>query len=375
MNKLAFGILGILIVAAIVLTLFKPSPSKTSIPSTDSTSPTQSPNTLNQTEEFPKIEPIAQNLEVPWALTFLPDKSILVTERRGTVRMIDQNGALLPDLLITLPIVKQTGESGLHGIAIDSDFNTNHFVYLYYTYSGESNNTLNRVSKFKLENQSLIQEKIIVDQIPGATNHDGGRIKFGPDKSLYIATGDAQNPSLSQDKNSLAGKILRVGSDGQAVSGNPFNNLVYSYGHRNPQGLAWDKEGRLWATEHGQTATDELNLIEAGKNYGWPIVRGEEIRSGFTSPKKQSSSVTWAPGGAAIFEDSIFFAGLRGQALFEVNLNTLELKEHFKGQLGRIREVVLGPDNLLYITSSNKDGRGLPLGNDDKIYRVNPKKL
>ncbi|MEK7617017.1 MAG: PQQ-dependent sugar dehydrogenase [Patescibacteria group bacterium] len=313
---------------------------------------------------------IASGLEVPWALAFLPDQNILVTERAGRVRLI-KDGKLQEKSVANIS-VKQIGESGLHGIAIHPEFNTNHFVYLYYTYSAGNNNSLNRVSRFIFEDNILKDEQIIVDKIPGAVFHDGGRIKFGPasqgepDGHLYITTGDALNPSLAQNKNSLAGKILRFKGD---------QVEVYSYGHRNPQGITWDNNGNLWETEHGQSATDEVNLIEAGKNYGWPTIRGEQKQQGMQEPKIQSGSDTWAPAGIAYYNGSLYFAGLRGQALYQLNIATLELKEHFKKQLGRIRDVVLGPDNLLYITTSNKDGRGSPSPDDDKIIRINPEKL
>jgi len=327
---------------------------------------------LTSDNKAPKIDTVAKNLEVPWAIAFLPDGQLLVTERPGRLQKI-VNGKT--QLIHTFSEVKQLGEGGLHGIAVDPNFNTNHQLYAYFTYGQLGNQTLNRVIKAKLETDKLTEIKTIVNAIPGATVHDGGRIKFGPDGYLYITTGDAQNPSLSQDKNSLAGKILRVTDDGNPAPGNPFNTLVYSYGHRNPQGITWDNLGRLWATEHGNQATDELNLIEPGKNYGWPIIRGDEKRLDLISPKLQSGTNTWAPAGAAFYKGSILFAGLRGQALFEVKLDTLELKEHFKGELGRIREVAVGPDNMLYITTSNRDGRGNPKAEDDQILRVNPTSL
>lgn len=348
----------ILVSLAVGLTFFKDTPVK------KVEAPTLIPSSTQSTTQIPKIQTIARNLEVPWALVFLPDNSLLVTEREGRVKLI-KDGQV--SLVGKITEVKQTGEGGLHGIAIDPGFNNNHFVYLYYTYQEDGPNTLNRVARFTFDGQSLKDQTIIVDKIPGASIHDGGRIKFGPDKLLYTTTGDASQPSLSQDKNSLAGKILRVSGDGKVE--------VYSYGHRNPQGITWDEDGRLWEVEHGQSATDEINLIEMGKNYGWPEIRGDQTKSGMVSPILHSGTDTWAPGGVAFYDGSIYFGGLRGQALFQYMIDSKQLKTHFKGGLGRIREVVLGPDNLLYITTSNRDGRGTPSSDDDKILRIDPNQL
>lgn len=320
---------------------------------------------------------VAGGLEIPWGLVFLPDGSILFTERPGRVRMIGKEGNLLPTPLTTISSVKHIGEGGLLGIALHPNFANNKYVYLYYTYFGQGNDTLNRVARYKLEGAKLAEEQIIVDAIPGATNHNGGRIKFGPDNFLYITTGDAQNPSRSQDRNSLAGKILRVTDEGKEASGNPFGNLVYSYGHRNPQGLAWDSQGRLWATEHGSSTKDELNLIEIGKNFGWPTIQGDEKRDGLETPAINSGSSTWAPAGAAFYQGSIFFGGLRGETLYEalISGNKVELKKHLQGEFGRIRDVVLGHDGFLYITTSNRDGRGKAQEGDDKIIKIDPQKI
>jgi len=331
----------------------------------------------NQPQETSKetISIYAQNLEVVWALAFLPGGDLLATERKGTVNLIDKEGNV--SRIFTLSNVLQTGESGLHGIALHPDFENNQFVYLYYTYKGNGDNTQNRVSRFRFDGKTFTDEKIIVDAIPGAIFHDGGRIKFGTDKNLYITTGDARNPSLAQDVNSLAGKILRVTDEGNPASGNPFGTRIWSYGHRNPQGIAWDDKGKLWETEHGDSATDEFNLIEPGKNYGWPTIRGDQKAEGLKTPVLHSGNDTWAPAGAAFINGSIFFGGLKGQALFQAKLqgDSATLTTHFKGELGRIRDVLLGPDGFLYITTSNRDGRGTPAAGDDKILRINPAKL
>lgn len=354
----------VLIGVSVVLTVYR-TPSKKVEPVKQ--------NKIGAETQRPTFEIIAQNLEVPWALAFLPFDStqgkpdILVTERVGRVKLINKDGQVKQVAEIN---VEQEVESGLHGIAIDPKFSQNHYVYLYYAYSSAGNNIFNRVSKFTFDDPSdgrLKDEQFIVDKIPGATTHDGGRIKFGPDDFLYITTGDAVNPSLSQDKNSLAGKILRVKDDDKLE--------VYSYGHRNPQGITWDDKGRLWETEHGSSATDEINLLEMGKNYGWPQIRGDQKQQGMSSPILHSGQDTWAPAGASFYNGSIYFGGLRGQALYQFDIQTKELKAHFKGQFGRIRDVVLSPDNMLYITTSNRDGRGSPTSDDDKVIKINPEKL
>ncbi|MBI2611240.1 PQQ-dependent sugar dehydrogenase [Candidatus Gottesmanbacteria bacterium] len=341
--------------------------------------------------ESPPIAVVAENLEVPWAIAFLPaspaggpDGGMLVTERPGRVRFIDNDGKLDSTPVATIDSVNAVGEGGLMGIALHPDFEKNQYVYLYYTYDGSGNNTSNRLVRMRFENNHLANEEILVDSIPGASNHNGGRIKFGPDGFLYIGTGDVQEPSQSQNRNTLGGKILRVTDTGKPAPGNPFGNEVYSYGHRNVQGLAWDSRGQMWATEHGPSGIwpnccqDEINRIEQQGNYGWPQSVGDKVAAGTVGPMFHSGRDIWAPSGASIVGDSFFFAGLRGVTLYEAvieNGEVTEVKEHFKGQFGRLREVVVGPDNMLYITTSNRDGRGKPQSGDDKVIRVNPNLL
>ncbi|TSC86067.1 MAG: hypothetical protein G01um10147_1005 [Microgenomates group bacterium Gr01-1014_7] len=359
--KSAVTVIIVLMILGIVIFLLRQySPSASNI---ISTSPSPAPN--DQPDNVEAVKILATGLEVPWALAFLPNNDLLITERRGTVKLLNADGKVIE--VGKINGVKQITESGLHGVAVDPGFSTNQYVYFYYTYGEVGGNTANRVARLQFDGQKLTNETTIVDNIPGAQIHDGGRLKFGPDGHLYITTGDAANPSLSQDKNSLAGKILKVSDEG--------NVKMYSYGHRNPQGIAWDRQGRLWETEHGQSATDEVNLIEEGKNYGWPTTRGEQKQQGMQEPVLQSGSDTWAPAGATFYKGSVYFGGLKGQALYQFNIDTLELKEHFKRQFGRIRDVVLGPDNMLYITTSNRDGRGNPAPDDDKIIRINPRTM
>lgn len=318
---------------------------------------------------------LADKLEIPWSLVFLPDKSILFTERPGRLRLITPSGALILTPVATIKDVKAIGEGGLLGVVLHPNFAKNHYLYLYYTYSGSESRTLNKVVRFVYADNHLSDEKIILSDIPGSANHNGGRLKFGPDGFLYITTGDSQAPSLAQDKSSLAGKILRVTDEGRPAAGNPFDNEVYSYGHRNPQGLAWDETGQLWETEHGSSAGDEINLIEKGGNYGWPEIRKNESKSGMHAPVLTSGDDTWAPSGLVYVKPYLYFAGLRSNLLYRYGPTTTKLDPFLRGEFGRLRDVVLGPDGLLYLSTSNMDGRALTHLSGDKILRLDPSKL
>lgn len=322
------------------------------------------------------VEVVAENLTIPWEIAFLPDTTMLVTERPGRLLKIGQDKIVIP-----IAGVQHRGEGGLLGLAIHPDFSQNHLIYLYLTTTTGQGLT-NRVERYRLDGTQLSDRHVIIENIPGAAIHDGGRIAFGPGKLLYITTGDSGNEKLAQDTNSLAGKILRLKDDGSIPGDNPFNNAVYSYGHRNSQGLAWDDTGQLWATEHGRSGVlsgfDELNKIEKGKNYGWPVIQGDETRPGMETPTSNSgATTTWAPAGAVYWNGQIFFAGLRGESLYEavISGSNVQLKTHLKGQFGRLRAVTLGPDGRLYISTSNRDGRGQAQTSDDRIIRVDPEKL
>ena len=246
--------------------------------------------------------------------------------------------------------------------------NKNNFIYVYYSHEKG-----NRVSRFVL-NEKLGDEFILLDNIPSAMFHDGGRIKFGPDNKLYITTGDATEPSSAQNLNSLAGKILRMNKDGSVPNDNPFGNYIYSYGHRNSQGIAWHPLSQgLYSSEHGPTRNDELNIIIKGENYGWPNVECNEISEKYKNPIRCYSEFTLAPAGIAFYKNDLYVVGLRGSQLrrivFDENHKTIISEEALFSSLGRIREVV-EHNGYLYLATSNKDGRGIPKINDDRIIRI-----
>ncbi len=357
-------------------------------PAPPSVGPQASPAAASQAPAaVSPVEVVAEGLEVPWALAFAPDGTLYVTERPGRLARIR---AGKPETVETISDVSERQESGLLGLALDPDFAENERVYLYYT----SRQNVNRVVQYRLTETGLTEEKVLLDNIPAAPLHDGGRIAFGPDGNLYVTTGDATDPEQARNPESLAGKILRVRSDGGIPDNNPFpGSPVYSLGHRNPQGLAWAADGALYATEHGPSARppdcchDEVNRIEAGKDYGWPLLAGAAVRGDplahvlpgdLVKPIAESGPEdTWAPGGAAVVGNTLVFVGLRGEALFKLDLGRPDrgVTAHFAGQFGRLRDVVVGPDGALYITTSNRDGRGRPRPGDDKILRVDPAAL
>ncbi len=332
----------------------------------------QSTNSDSHQPAEPMVETIAENLRVPWAMAWLPSGEILVTQRPGQLVKIS------PDRqIIEIQGVRAIGEGGLQGLAVHPDFVENNFIYLYLT--TDSNGQLtNQVERYRLINNELQDRTIIIGNIPAATYHDGGRIKFGPDLKLYITTGDAQKPDQAQNLNYLGGKILRINDNGTIPPDNPFpDSPVYSLGHRNPQGLAWDDQGRLWSTEHGrsipQSGYDELNLIAAGQNYGWPKIQGDQSQAGMVNPIINSGAdSTWAPSGVIYLNGSIFFAGLRGEAIYQYEITTKKFTTHFFQDFGRLRELTIGPDSFIYLTTSNLDGRGQGRTGDDKIIKLNP---
>jgi glucose/arabinose dehydrogenase len=314
---------------------------------------------------------VARNLDIPWELAFLPDGSMLVTERGGTLKHINSG--------VSTPVsgVSPVGEGGLLGLVLHPNFATNRYLYLYFT-TRDSGSLENTVVRYTYEGNALREPKTILGGIIASRNHDGGRIAFGPDGYLYITVGDASKSTLAQDTKSLNGKILRLADDGSVPSDNPFGNAVYSYGHRNPQGLAWDADGNLWATEHGRSGLssgyDEVNKIEKGGNYGWPNYEGDSSANGITPPVVHSgASATWAPSGIAFVRGHLVWAGLRGESLYVASVSNGQLDKpqtYLSKKYGRLRTVVVGPDGALYILTNNGDGRGTKRANDDQIIRV-----
>ena len=311
---------------------------------------------------------LAKDLRVPWGLAFLPDGDALVGERpNGNVHRIRRGGGR--SKVGTLSSVVDNGEGGLLGIAVGPDFADDRWVYFYFTSKDD-----NRIVRKRYRDGSLGRTHVLLDGIPAASNHDGGRLAFGPDGMLYASTGDAGDTSSAQDKKSLGGKILRMTPSGGVPDGNPFDSRVWSYGHRNVQGIAWDSRGRMWATELGQNTRDELNRIRPGRNYGWPEVEGGDGEGPYADP-----FVTWSPtsscspSGLAIAGGRAWVGALAGDCLYSVRLSgerKRTIVRHFHEDFGRIRTVQKAPDGSLWITTSNRDGRGSPTDNDDRVIRI-----
>jgi glucose/arabinose dehydrogenase len=343
----------------------------------------------------PTVEVVATGLSVPWALAFASDGRIFFTERPGRIRVIE-GGVLQPDP-VAEPPVQPIGEGGLMGLALAPDFASSDHIFLMYTYSADSE-LFNKIARYTLTDAGLTDEFVLLDDIPGASTHDGGRIAFGPDGKLYATTGDAQQPNLAQDPDSLAGKILRLNPDGSVPADNPTpGSYVYSLGHRNPQGLAWHPEtGLFYSTEHGPSGEfglccrDEANQIVPGGNYGWPLMAGTTVitpsSEDLIEPFHSSGLDTWAPASAAFYDGdelrawqgNFFFGGLRGRHIQRVVLGGPDhtqvqaVERLFEDEYGRIRDVVVGPDGYIYFTTSNTDGRGTPVATDDRILRIMP---
>jgi glucose/arabinose dehydrogenase len=311
---------------------------------------------------------VAGDLEVPWGLAFLPDGSALVSERDSArIKLVSADGDVRT--VGRVRGVQAGGEGGLLGIALSPSYESDNLLFAYFTAGDE-----NRVVRMTYDGRRLAGQRTIFDGIPSAGIHNGGRIAFGPDGFLYVGTGEAGNVDLSQNRRSAGGKILRITAEGKPAPGNPFGNSpVYSLGHRNVQGLAWDASGQLWAAEFGQSTWDELNRIEPGGNYGWPEVEGRSDDDRFVDPVRQWSTDDASPSGIAIAGNAVYMAGLRGARLWQIPIpggKAGEPKALLTGDYGRLRAVGVAPDGSLWVTTSNRDGRGDPRSNDDRIIRL-----
>ena len=353
--------------AAVATAFFTPSQTTLPIPE-----PGQSGGNNNNNTR-PGVQVLAQNLDVPWAIDIAEDGRLFFTERTGSVMVVDKNGSLLSDPVAYINVM-QNGESGLLGLVLHPNFTENHLLYVYHTYSNNSA-VLNKVLMLTENDNKIVESKVIIDNIPAAERNDGGRIKFGPDGKLYIATGDAQQPELAQDAGSLAGKILRLNSDGSIPEDNPFaGSPVYSYGHRNIQGLAWHPLSEdLYASEHGPEGNDEINLIKPGSNYGWPIedCSAEKFEKPILcfNPAVAPAGMTFAALDRLGYQNDILLATLKAQHIRLVDLES-DVESNILTGFGRIRDIVEAADGSLYVATSNRDGRAVPSQNDDKILRI-----
>jgi glucose/arabinose dehydrogenase len=320
------------------------------------------------------VQIVATNLQKPWSLDFVGDK-IFFTEKIGRIRVIDA-GVLVKEPVADLKVA-DVADGGLLGLVLHPDFVKNHYLYVFYTYQ-EGDKLWNKVLRIIESNNKISDSEIILDKIPGAEFDDGGVIKFGPDKKLYIGTGDATDEGTAQDLKSLAGKILRLNDDGSIPSDNPIaGSPVFSYGHRNPQGMTWDNYGNLYETEQGPTKNDEINLIKPGQNYGWP----EQECSGSKeyidalvcyNPSLEPGGISYYSSGKLDLGNSLIMATLRGTNLYQLTIGngTITSQKIILDGLGRIRDVNMGPDGYLYILTGNTDGRGFPDKTDDKLLRI-----
>jgi len=342
-----------------------------------STGPAPQSTTSAPPEELGPVQPVgdpevvAEGLQAPWSIVPLDGGGALVSERdSGLVQEVLADGTIRE--VGPVPGVVAGGEGGLLGLALFEDGNDT-WLYAYLTAAED-----NRIMRLPLEGAAgsfgLGDGEVVVDGFAKASNHNGGRIAFGPDGMLYATVGDAGRPDLAQDPSSPNGKILRLTPEGDVPEDNPSNGSpVYSLGHRNPQGIAWDRDGRLWAAEFGQNTWDEINLIEPGANYGWPEVEGAAGEDGYVDPVHQWPTSESSPSGLAFTRDTFFLAALRGErvwALYPLGEAGLDAVSWFTGEYGRIRDVSPTPDGDLWFVTNNTDGRGEPSEGDDRIWRV-----
>jgi glucose/arabinose dehydrogenase len=339
-----------------------------------------------------RVETVIDNLQVPWAIVWTPDGRMLFTERAGRVRVFE-NGKLRSQPLFTVPDVEPSGESGLMDISLHPQFASNHFLYLSYAYKGDGQRV--RVMRYRETGTTLAEPKVIIENLPAAQFHAGCRARFGPDGKLYVTTGDATQRELAQRLDSLAGKTLRLNDDGTVPPENPFVGRkdarpeIWTYGNRNSQGIAWQPDTNLlFETEHGPSGFDgpgggdEVNILERGRNYGWPVIHHRQAKEGMESPLLEYTPAC-APAsamfyrGAAFpqFRANFFFGCLRGERIIRVVLEgrrVVSQENLLEKKYGRIREMEEGPDGSIYFSTSNRDGRCTPASDDDRIIRLVP---
>ena len=337
------------------------SPGSTTRPGSATRSPSQSPA---PSPASTRQSTVARHLDVPWSMAFLPDGSALVT-LRDEARLLQVRDGKAPVDLGRVGGVVPDGEGGLLGVAVSPSFTSDHTVFLYTTTAQD-----NRVVRVTFEAGRTTRQRAVLTGIPKAANHDGGRLAFGPDGYLYVTTGDAGRTQRAQDRSSLGGKILRVTMDGRPAPGNPFpGSPVWSYGHRNVQGIAWAPDGTMYASEFGQNTWDELNRIQPGRNYGWPVVEGRAGRPGYVDPLVQWPTSDASPSGIAYADGAVWLAALRGESLWRVPVSggrAGEPQRLLQGRYGRLRDAVLAPDGRLWVLTNNT-ARGTPVADDDKL--------
>ncbi|MBQ0882991.1 MULTISPECIES: PQQ-dependent sugar dehydrogenase [Streptomyces] len=349
-----------------------PSPSSTAAQSPSGSAAEQTPPAKGSVKV---VRTVATGLKSPWGLAPLPGGGLLVSSRdEATVTRVDEKTGEKTELG-EVPGVAASGEGGLLGIALSPDYASDHMVYAYFTSASDNRIVRMRYDEKKPSGEQLGEPDTVFRGIPKGVIHNGGRIAFGPDGMLYAGTGESGDTGLSQDKESLGGKILRMTPDGEPAPGNPFpDSVVYSYGHRNVQGLAWDDRQRLFASEFGQETWDELNAIKPGDNYGWPEAEGEGGGSGFHDPLAQWSTDEASPSGIAFAGGSVWMAGLRGERLWRVPLKGTEAaadpQAFLEGEYGRLRTVVAAGGDRLWLVTSNTDGRGDAKGDDDRVLEL-----
>ncbi|UUA05862.1 MULTISPECIES: sorbosone dehydrogenase family protein [Streptomyces] len=321
------------------------------------------------------VRTVAEGLDSPWGLAPLPGGGLLVSSRDdGTIVRVDEKTGKKTELG-EVPGVSAAGEGGLLGIALSPDYASDHMVYAYFTSAGDNRIVRMLYDEKKPAGEQLGAPDTVFRGIPKGFIHNGGRIEFGPDKMLYVGTGESGDTGLSQDKDSVGGKILRLTPEGEPAPGNPFpGSPVYSLGHRNVQGLAWDTKQRLFASEFGQDTWDELNAIKPGDNYGWPEAEGRSGDGDFHNPIDQWTTAEASPSGIAYAEGSVWMAGLRGKRLWRIPLNgteaSAEPQAFLDGEYGRLRTVVPAGGDRLWLVTSNTDGRGSPEDGDDRILEL-----